>query len=872
MSDHPLSGKIGLDTTDFKTAVSQINRDLRLIESGFRASAASLGDWGKNMDGLNMRMGALTDEIELQRAKVDLLKGEYQRVAKEKGENSRAAQNLLIRINRETEGLNKNQRELTETRQALDEMGDESDKTGKKVKGMGDDIKGAEKKTISLKDAMKGLSNIGKTVVTSLTAISLAATAAMAGLAVKAGVMIKDAALAAARVEQVADVALLVGRNSGIAEDQVLGVAEALRSKGIEAESAYQAVTKLMQADLDLSKAEGLMNVARDAAVIAGENTTETYDAITTAVLTLNTQMLRNRGIVFTAQSAYEDYAAANGLVASQLTEVQKQAAFADAVIAAGIPIQGAYEKSLENPVKLLGSLKRVFNDIAIGVGGPFTQSLTNIIGPFYDLTKTVAGMVSEGGSLRPILETLGAKFADISAQAGGAITSLGPMLEMVGEIVSALMSGDVEGASGILDSLVGSLLDLFEGVGGAGEGGGGVNILNFLIEGITNNIPRIMDLASGLLISFVNGIVNRFPLLLEAGTQIIIGLVNGLLPQIPTLITTAVSVIETLLEGLLTALPILLEAAAEIILAIANGLIAALPTLIPTVFQILFKLIDTLMANLPMIIEAAFMLVLTLATGIAEALPTLIPTVVGIIPQIVMTLLENLPLIIEAALNLIIGLAEGIVAAIPVLIPEIPKIVQKVVELLIQSVPMLLVAAVELIAALALGLVENLPLLVQAVIDIVVGIVNAFLETDWKSIGDDIVAGIQNGFLGKWDDFKASFTEKFNGLVSGIKGLLGIESPSKLFAGIGENMAAGLGGGFGDEMDKVNRDIRDTVGELESGWNFGGMQLAVQGAGAGGSGAGGAPVINVTVNKVSDEIDEYRLARKIAEEVRKSK
>ncbi len=67
MSDQSdLSGKIGLDTTDFKAGIATLNRDIRVVESGFRASAASLGDWSKSATGLESRIKALNAEIELQ--------------------------------------------------------------------------------------------------------------------------------------------------------------------------------------------------------------------------------------------------------------------------------------------------------------------------------------------------------------------------------------------------------------------------------------------------------------------------------------------------------------------------------------------------------------------------------------------------------------------------------------------------------------------------------------------------------------------------------------------------------------------------------------------------------------------------------------
>src|SRR5690625_7735588 len=49
-------------------------------------------------------------------------------------------------------------------------------------------------------------------------------------------------------------------------------------------------------------------------------------------------------------------------------------------------------------------------------------------------------------------------------------------------------------------------------------------------------------------------------------------------------------------------------------------------------------------------------------------------------------------------------------------------------------------------------------------------------------------------------------------GIVSGVKGVLGIKSPSTVFAGIGDNMAIGLGEGFDKAMNKVSDDIEVAI------------------------------------------------------------
>lgn len=49
-------------------------------------------------------------------------------------------------------------------------------------------------------------------------------------------------------------------------------------------------------------------------------------------------------------------------------------------------------------------------------------------------------------------------------------------------------------------------------------------------------------------------------------------------------------------------------------------------------------------------------------------------------------------------------------------------------------------------------------------------------------------------------------------GLVDGVKGVLGIHSPSRVFAGIGQNMALGLGQGFERQMQRVSSGIQDAI------------------------------------------------------------
>lgn len=88
--------------------------------------------------------------------------------------------------------------------------------------------------------------------------------------------------------------------------------------------------------------------------------------------------------------------------------------------------------------------------------------------------------------------------------------------------------------------------------------------------------------------------------------------------------------------------------------------------------------------------------------------------------------------------------------------------------------------------------------------------IINAVknLPNQMTSIGKNIVQGVWNGIvsMGNW------LTDKvkgfFNGIVDGVKGVLGIHSPSRVFAEVGVWSAEGYGNGFEDKFLDVEKDI----------------------------------------------------------------
>lgn len=101
--------------------------------------------------------------------------------------------------------------------------------------------------------------------------------------------------------------------------------------------------------------------------------------------------------------------------------------------------------------------------------------------------------------------------------------------------------------------------------------------------------------------------------------------------------------------------------------------------------------------------------------------------------------------------------------------------------------------------------------------------------NVEWKSIGTNLVAGIKQGILNAWDAFKSWVTNIFSSLISSVKSLFGISSPSKVFAEIGEyldeGLVVGLKAGAKDMLntasnlaESVTDAMGGTIPELEVG------------------------------------------------------
>jgi phage-related protein len=138
------------------------------------------------------------------------------------------------------------------------------------------------------------------------------------------------------------------------------------------------------------------------------------------------------------------------------------------------------------------------------------------------------------------------------------------------------------------------------------------------------------------------------------------------------------------------------------------------------------------------------------------------------------------------------------------------PEMIEKFVSYAIDKLPDIIELGLQMVIALVKGLAQNLPQLVTGVLNMAATIIKTLVDSipDVIEVGKDIVRGVWDGIkaMGSW--IKEKVSGFFGGIVDNVKGVLGIHSPSRVFAGIGENMALGLGEGWDNEYGTIKRGI----------------------------------------------------------------
>jgi TP901 family phage tail tape measure protein len=313
-----LNVKIGLDSTGFQNGISNLNREMRKVQSEFRLASSEMGKHGKELDGLKLRSDSLTKQTELQRQKVEALKAAHQKSVETKGADARATQDLEIKLNRAKTQLNYMEQDLKKLNREIEVQSSSWYKLSKSLEPIGK----------SMQDIGKKMEAVGKD-------LSMKVTAPLMGLGAVAVKVGSDFETGMSEVQAI----------SGATGDDLIKLQEKAKEMG--------AATKFSATEAS----EGLKYMA-----MAGWDTTQMLDGLD--------------GVMMLAAASGEDLGLVSDIVTDALTafgmEAKGASGFADLLASASsnsntnVALLG---ESFKYVAPLFGALGYSAEDAALALG-----------------------------------------------------------------------------------------------------------------------------------------------------------------------------------------------------------------------------------------------------------------------------------------------------------------------------------------------------------------------------------------------------------------------------------------------------------------------------------------------------------------------
>ena len=561
------------------------------------------------------------------------------------------------------------------------------------------------------------------------------------------------------------------GKQIGLSESQILSLAGAMSSVGINAEAGGSSMSRVLQ-KINTQVLSGGKNLSKFAA-IAGMSATSFANSWKDDPQ--NTIKAFVKGLNNISKSGGDVTSVLKELKMSSIQEIDTLSRLAGAynVLENSFNIGNSAWKeniALANEAaqrygtteSKLRILKNTADSLAIGVGDNLKEGLSGWI----DVALSSINELSkafESGGLSGLVSSFGSVFADII----GRLTTETPQFIKVGN-----------------------------------------SVIKNLLQGLNDNMPSITQALSDGLTELVKGLADIVPLFLDTGAKFLLGLGNGILNNLPTITTSLSTMIGNIANFLVANIPLFINMGVSLLTALINGFSANPATFVTTIITLVNTLATSITENIPNIVNCGITLITALAQGISDNLPLLIETVPRIINDFASAIYNQGPKILKAALDIIIILGKGLIEAIPTLIKNIPQIIMAIINVF--TLANWANVGENMIKGIGKGAIS----FKNNIVATIKGIGNNILETiryllnggGVGLIGRNFLLAIKEGFISFKETILSTIKGIANGVIDAVKGIFGSGSIPE----IGLNLIKGIGNGILKAKDWIFNIIKN--------------------------------------------------------------
>lgn len=697
--------KIGLEgEKEFKKALGEINQSFKVLGSEMKLVESQFAKNDNSADALAARHKVLTEQIDAQKQKIEMLKQALANSAESFGENDRRTQAWQIQLNNAQAALNGMERELADNESAMDELGKEMDDTGDSAEDLEEELNDAGD---AADDSEGKFSKLGGTLKTVGVAMG-ACVAATAAAAVSLGKAV---------VEAYGEYEQLVGGIDTLFKDSSGKMQEyannAYKTAGLSANDYMSTVTSF--------SASLISSLGGDT-----EAAVKYADMAITDMADNANKMGTDIGLI---QNAYQGFAKQNYTMLDNLklgyggtkTEMERLIAdaneyaasigessdltidsFADVITA----IELVQEKqniagttSREAMSTISGSVRMVqkawenfLTSLGTGDASMITESMSGIFDGIFgaineETQKREGGIIS---NVLPIVQNIGAAiisylptlandifvgfqgvfnelFNTLIPQLADNVITQGPVLaESFYEMASQAIASFLEGLPAAIDGLTEFIAGLIDGIGTSGPElfSAAQTAFNNIVKALQENGPAILESLGNLLVTIIQKIVENAPALLESAAAFFRNMVNAIVENGPDVIKGLWNVIVDVLHALAENAPALLDAAGEFFLQLVYALGKLGRELLSDLGELLLNIGGDIADGAGDLLKAGGEFFQGLFDGIKKKFDEIVAWVKDI-PNKIKNALGNLgSLLVDAGKNILNGLLEGLQSA----------------------------------------------------------------------------------------------------------------------------------------------------------------------------------------------------------------
>lgn len=469
----------------------------------------------------------------------------------------------------------------------------------------------------------------------------------------------------------------------------------------------------------------------------------------------------------------------------------------------------------LSKALKALGDMS--WEEIAKSLTA-LTISLGVIIAAFVMLGKTssmadslafsilAASITMLAGALKTIGSMSLAQIGIALLGLAGAFTVIGVAAMLLTPVIPAILG--LAAAIALLGigvaAIGGGILALSAGLAAlAVAGTAGTVALVSLVTGLIGLIPMTLKMIGEGIIAFAEVIAKAYPAMFAAITTVLTALIDAIIVIIPKVVDALLLLITSLLESLASHIPQIMEAGKKLLINFLEGIASMIPDVIQAGIDIVISLIDGL------------------AQGIEENTPRIRDAFIHLFESLLKAVLVFLGInspskvFTDIGMNIIQGLINGIGNMLSDATQAVVNIVTGLVSAIANKMGEFFTKGKESMTNFKNGISNKLSDVKDAAINIISNVLSGIggKLSEFTSMGSNLINGLKRGIQNAAGSVVSAARGVVSDAISAAKNLLGIHSPSKVFADIGKYSDEGFIQGLKSYSSKVI-DASEDVGK----------------------------------------------------------